>query len=182
MIWITSDWHFGHDREFVYKPRGFSSVSEMNEAIIERHNSLVAPDDDVICLGDLMLGNNAIGLDCLQRLNGNISIVRGNHDTDRRVELYRGLGIPVDNALYIKYNGYHFYLSHYPTLTGNLEKESLKQMTLNLYGHTHQMTNFYEDKPYMYHCGVDSHGCYPVNLDMVISEMKAKVNECKSFL
>lgn len=182
MIWVTSDWHFGHDREFIYKPRGFSSVEEMNEEIIKRHNSIVAPDDDVICLGDLMLGDNAIGLDCLRRLNGNINVVRGNHDTDKRVELYRALGIPVDNALYIKYKGYHFYLSHYPTLTGNLEKESLRQMTLNLYGHTHQSNNFYNDKPYMFHCGVDSHACYPVDLDQIIQAMQDKVTECMQYL
>jgi hypothetical protein len=30
----------------------------------------------------------------------------------------------------------------------------------------------------MYHVGVDSHNCYPVNLDDIIEEMKAKVKEC----
>ena len=55
-------------------------------------------------------------------------------------------------------------------------------MTLNLYGHTHQNTNFYEDRPYMYHVGVDSHDGYPVLLDTVIIQMKNKVDECKGFL
>ena len=31
MLFFTSDWHFNHDREFVWKQRGFSSVDEMNE-------------------------------------------------------------------------------------------------------------------------------------------------------
>ena len=35
MIWLTSDLHFFHNREFVYKPRGFNSVEEMNEKIIQ---------------------------------------------------------------------------------------------------------------------------------------------------
>ena len=30
-IYLTSDWHFGHDREFIWKARGYSSVEEMNE-------------------------------------------------------------------------------------------------------------------------------------------------------
>lgn len=55
-------------------------------------------------------------------------------------------------------------------------------MTLNLYGHTHQTTNFYEDRPYMYHVGVDSHNGYPVLLDDIIEQMKIKVEECKAFL
>lgn len=82
----------------------------------------------------------------------------------------------------LDYKKYHFYMSHFPTLTGNLEKESLKQMTLNLYGHTHQNSNFYEDRPYMYHVGVDSHDGYPVSLDKIIEEMNDKVEECKGFL
>ena len=31
MIYITSDLHFCHDRGFIYGPRGFKSVHEMNE-------------------------------------------------------------------------------------------------------------------------------------------------------
>ena len=57
-IWLTSDFHFGHDREFVWKARGYSSVEEMNEIQIEKFNSLVQPDDTIYILGDLMLGNN----------------------------------------------------------------------------------------------------------------------------
>ena len=53
-IWLTSDWHFNHDKEFVWKARGFESVHEMNQAIIERHNSKVEDEDDVYVLGDLI--------------------------------------------------------------------------------------------------------------------------------
>ena len=35
-IWLISDTHLNHDREFIWKARGFSSVEEMNNAIIER--------------------------------------------------------------------------------------------------------------------------------------------------
>ena len=67
-IWLTSDFHFGHDREFVWKARGYSSVEEMNEIQIEKFNSLVQSDDTVYILGDLMLGNNDEGIKCLKRL------------------------------------------------------------------------------------------------------------------
>ena len=32
-VWITSDTHFCHSKPFLYEPRGFSSVEEMNEEI-----------------------------------------------------------------------------------------------------------------------------------------------------
>ena len=46
-IWVTSDWHFCHNRQFVYVPRGFSSIQEMNEAILTNHNNIVDANDDV---------------------------------------------------------------------------------------------------------------------------------------
>ena len=186
MIWLTSDWHFNHDREFIWKARGFSSVQEMNEAIIQRHNALVRPDDDVYVLGDSSLGGGDIQIlaankALIERLNGRLHIIRGNHDTDRRVAMYESCKNVVGPVLYadmLHYKGYHFYLSHFPTLTSNLEKESLKQCTCNLFGHTHQTTNFHLDMPFMYHVGVDSHNCAPVLLDNIIEEMKMKVIEC----
>lgn len=183
-VWLTSDWHFGHDREFVWKARGFNSVEEMNEYIINAHNAVIQPEDEVYVLGDLMLGDSEKGIECIKRMNGKLHVVRGNHDTDARWKMYAELSNVVEqsNAIILKYNKHHFYMSHYPTLTGNLEKESLKQMTLNLYGHTHQTSNFYMDMPYMYHVGVDSHNCAPVLLDDIIEEMYAKVKECKEFL
>jgi calcineurin-like phosphoesterase family protein len=185
-IYLTSDLHFNHNREFIWKARGFTSVQEMNEEIIKRYNALVRPDDDVYILGDSSLGGGdeqilATNKALIEQLNGKLHIIRGNHDTDRRVAMYASCKNVVGPILYadmIHYKGYHFYLSHFPTLTGNLEKESLKQCTCNLFGHTHQTTNFHMDMPYMYHVGVDSHDCKPVLLDDIIKEMEAKVIEC----
>ena len=188
-IWITSDWHFNHNREFIWKPRGFQSVEEMNEVIVERHNSVVAPDDEVYVLGDLCLGGGEWSITqanrtLIERMNGRLHIIIGNHDTDPRVEMY-GLCDNVETINYaekIRYNGYHFFMTHFPCLTSNLEKESLKQCTISLFGHTHQQTNFYNDIPFMYHVGMDSHNCYPVLLDDAIEDMKNKVKECKEQL
>lgn len=185
-IYLTSDLHFNHNREFIWKARGFTSVQEMNEEIIKRHNALVRPDDDVYILGDSSLGGGdeqilAANKALIEQLNGRLHIIRGNHDTDRRVAMYKSCKNVVGPILYadmLHYKGYHFYLSHFPTLTGNLEKESLKQCTCNLFGHTHQTTNFHMDMPYLYHVGVDSHNCYPVSLDDIIQEMNNKVQEC----
>ena len=47
-IFLTSDTHFGHDREFLWGPRGFRSSIEHDEAVIANWNSVVGEDDDVI--------------------------------------------------------------------------------------------------------------------------------------
>ena len=184
MIWLCSDWHFCHSRGFVYEPRGFNSVEEMNETIVRRHNLLVLPEDDVYVLGDLMLNDNDKGIELIKQMNGKLHIAIGNHDTAPRIELYKTLPNVVDiQYVYaFKHKKYNFYCSHYPTLTGNLEAESLHQVAINLYGHTHQLSKFYEDRPYMFHCGMDSNGCYPVSIDDIIVQCKNKVTECIEML
>ena len=183
-IFITSDLHFCHDRAFVYEPRGFSNIKEMNQAIVERWNSTVQPEDIVYVLGDIMLNNNDEGIRLFNSLNGYKRIILGNHDTVTRQALYKECEKveSIELAAMLKYRGHHFFMTHYPCLTGNLEKESLKQCTLNLYGHTHQQTNFFHDLPYVYHVGVDSHNCTPVDIDTVLKEMYDKVEECKAML
>ena len=185
-IWLTSDWHFCHDRKFVYEPRGFNNIEEMNEAIVKNHNTVVAPDDDVYVLGDLMLGDNEKAKQYIEQLNGKIHIVRGNHCTDKRWnEVYPTISNVVELvgwSTVIHYRKYHFYLSHFPTLTGNLEKESLHQMTLGLFGHTHSKDKFYEDRPYMYNVALDANHNTPVLLDDIIDRRKAKARECIEFL
>ena len=188
-IFVCSDLHFNHDRQFIWGARGFNSVEEMNEAIIERHNSKVSPEDEVYICGDLCLGGCVEGITArnqtlIERLNGRIHIILGNHDTPARQEMYMMCKNVVDvkYADMIHYRGYHFYLSHFPTLTANLEKESLKQCTINLFGHTHSMDPFYNDMPFMYNIAMDAHNCYPTLLDDAIEHMKNKVKECKEQL
>ena len=42
MIYLTSDLHFNHSREFIYKPRGFNSVEEMNNTHIAVNSYLLS--------------------------------------------------------------------------------------------------------------------------------------------
>ena len=188
-IYFCSDWHFNHDREFVYGARGFQSVEEMNKAIIERHNSMVDNDDDVYVLGDLCLGGGgsevlAANKALIEQMNGRLHIILGNHDTPARIEMYKTCKNVVDvkYADLIHYKGYHLFLTHFPCMTANLEKETLKQCTINVYGHTHQKDLFYQGMPFMFHCGADSHDCHPVFIDTAIVMMKAEVDKCKEQL
>lgn len=180
-IFFTSDTHFCHNKNFIYAARGFSTIEDMNEAIIERWNKTVNPTDIIYHLGDVMLGDNELGLNCLKQLNGKIHIIYGNHCTASRIHLYETLDniIDIKIADILKYKGYHLYLSHYPTFTGNYEDsgKALKGIVLNLYGHTHQTTNFYEDNFFMYHVGVDSHNLTPVSFEEIIEDIKNKRRE-----
>lgn len=80
---VTSDQHFGHRNIITYCNRPFASVEEMNETMLERWNKTVGPEDIIYFLGDLTL--NSRGTEYwLDRLNGDIIFVRGNHDRKRR--------------------------------------------------------------------------------------------------
>jgi calcineurin-like phosphoesterase family protein len=183
-IYFTSDLHFNHDKEFLYKPRGFESIGDMNRAVVENWNEVVTKDDLVYVLGDLMLGGNAgteDGIELLSQLNGEIHIILGNHDTNKRIEAYKTLP-NVTSILYadrIKYNGYSFFLTHFPCITSNLEKETLKQCTINLFGHTHSKDKFYLEYPFMYNVALDAHDNRPVWIEKVLQDLKNKENECK---
>ena len=181
--------HFNHDREFIWRARGFNSVNEMVTTIVLNHNSIVEPEDDVYVCGDLCLGGGGAEVlefskDLIERMNGHLHIILGNHDTPARIAMYATCKnvVEIVYATMIHYHGYHFYLSHFPTLTANLEKEYLKQCTINLFGHTHSKELFYNDMPFMYNVAMDAHNCYPVLLDDAIEDMKAKVKECKEQL
>ena len=48
MIWFTSDFHFGHEKDFLWKPRGFSNWEEHAEQVITRYNEVVDDVDSTI--------------------------------------------------------------------------------------------------------------------------------------
>lgn len=142
----------------------------MNEAIVERWNSIVSQNDIVFHLGDVMLGDINEAIPYLKALNGKIFIALGNHDSKNRIQAYR-------NCFHIKdiQVGYRFtsskktfILTHYPTITANFDSTVI----YSLFGHTHQKSYFYDNRFYMYNVGVDSHNCYPVNLEQIKQDIK----------
>lgn len=174
-IFLTSDFHFCHDKDFIWAARGYDSVNEMNKCQVEKFNSIVTNEDEVWVLGDCVLCDIPKGLDFLRQLNGNIHICLGNHDTASREQAYKSLGWDVHLAARIKYKKLSFYLSHYPTITG-IYCDNIWEREISLFGHTHQRHNFFNDDPWAYHVGVDSHNGYPVLLDDIIIEIKEKIN------
>ena len=174
MKFYASDLHFGHNKDFIYKLRGFDSVYDMNEAIINNWNSIVNPDDDVYVLGDLMLGDNEAGVKLIKQLKGNIHIILGNHDSDPRIELYNQCYnvVEVCYATMLKYNGFNLYLYHYPVLCSNVGDKGLKHRIISLCGHTHTKDKFENmNLGYIYHCELDAHDMKPVSIDEIIRDL-----------
>lgn len=179
MIYITSDLHFGHEREFLYGPRGFTTISEHDQKIIENWNFIVKDEDIIYVLGDIMLNNNVNGRKCWNQLRGEKHVILGNHDTDTRVEILRdcyntiieGYSIP------LKYKHYHFYLSHYPAIVSNYDADKpLKVRTISLCGHCHTQDPFKDfDKGLIYHVELDAHGNTPISLDKIIEDIKERI-------
>lgn len=187
MEFITSDLHFGHDRAFIYEPRGFSSIGEHDEEIIWRWNDVVKSDDIIFVLGDLMLGtDHDYGLSCISRLNGMLHLIRGNHDTDRRWEEYNTLAntvVEYGYATILKHEYGKSYLCHYPTETSCLENMTpIKNHLINLHGHTHSTHKFEKNKPYQYNVALDAHNCCPVSLKQVYADINKEVQQCLSYL
>lgn len=175
MIYLTSDLHFCHNREFLYGPRGFSCIEDMNEGIIENWNKIITNDDDVYILGDLMLSDTNKGLKCLGRLNGKLHIFRGNHDTETRLVRYFECANvkSIQEASYLKYQGYHFYLNHYPVMcsTFNVDR-SLKKQLINLCGHSHTRKWYtHMDNGLIYHCELDAHVNRPITIEKIINDL-----------
>ena len=179
MLYFTSDLHFCHDRAFVYEPRGFSSVHEMNEAIVRNWNELITWEDEVYVLGDIMLNDIDEGLKLWNRLVGTKHIILGNHDVGSRPELYSKCHdtIVEGYSMPLKYNHRHLFLSHYPTYTGIYnEGDSFRNCVINLCGHSHTNDRFQDmDKGLIYHVELDAQDNRPVSVDQIVSDIKRKL-------
>lgn len=182
MVFVTSDTHFCHDKEIIWKNRGFSSVDDMNEALIKRWNKVVKNTDTVYHLGDLMITDEEKGIECIKRLHGKIIWIIGNHDTNLRIKLIMSNCKNVSGGtLYadrFKYAKIPFYVSHFPTITAKFDKKLFEQHIIGLHGHIHNKTHWTDPtNPFMYDVGVDSHNYAPVSLEQVISNIKNKWNK-----
>lgn len=187
MIYITSDLHFFHDKEFIYKPRGFKSEEEMRLFYIAEWKRLIKKDDDIFVLGDLCLGNDLDRIrDLIESLPGRIHLIIGNHDTDVKIELYKSLKniVSCDYATKIisKTDKYSrtYYLSHYPTLTASLKSDP-KTCVINLHGHIHCKQRFTEDKPFLINVSVDANANKFITLEEIHTAFINEVNNCITY-
>lgn len=162
--WFSSDLHFGHGNILKYCDRPFSSVEEMDEAIVENHNKLVKPNDDYYCLGDVTWYGSQRTAQLLKRMNGKKKLIRGNHDHDKNLIPHFEYVRHYDT---IKLDGIRIVLMHFPILSWDGQYHG----TIHLHGHTHNTID--NSGTLRFDVGVDSWNMHPVNLDQ-ISELVPK--------
>ena len=131
-VWFTADTHFNHAGALSLYRRPFSSVVEMNEAMIARWNTVVEPDDEVWHLGDFALRTGAAAAAALLgQLNGRKHLVTGNNDPPEIVTLEAWASVQAYAELRV--NGRRLVLCHYAFRTWN----GMAKGALNLHGHSH---------------------------------------------
>jgi len=131
-----SDYHFNHKNIIKYENRPFSSVEEMNNEIVKRHNARVHQDDTVFFLGDLGFyasknaeqrgeGMPVNAHTLLKQMNGKFYEVCGNHDTHSNKSY-----TPV-HAIELKIGGLNIQLIHNP------DHANLDNYDMIICGHCH---------------------------------------------
>ena len=82
----------GHANIIKYCNRPFETVERMNKEMIKKWNSVVKEGDKIYHLGDFIFGKKDIAAEIISRLNGNIYLIKGNHDHMKN-QWYRDAGI-----------------------------------------------------------------------------------------
>lgn len=174
-IYIISDTHFFHNRDFIWGKRNFSSVEEMNKELISNWNSVVQYNDIVYHLGDFCVGTTDEDeiRSITNGLRGKIRLAIGNHDTINRINIYKNIPIFED----IQY-GYDlkiskritFLLTHYQTLTGNPGDH---HKVYSIHGHTHSPNKFCE-YDLMYNASCEAINCTPISIEQIVYEIGQK--------
>jgi calcineurin-like phosphoesterase family protein len=128
---FSSDLHLGHKRILEYQPnRAFSSVEEMDEAIIENWNKIVPPNGVVINTGDFAFASRTRIGGYRARLNGSIILVKGNHDRSKSVD---GIFDYVTSYLEVKVGRSFMVCMHYPMADWKFADDG----TWMIHGHYH---------------------------------------------
>lgn len=158
-IWLISDTHFGHANMLRFtgldgkRVRPYwETAAEMDEAMVDRWNSVVKPGDHVYHLGDVAMRQQDVAI--VRRLVGRKRLVLGNHDI-YDVRTYQQAGFQkifgsrkLDNLL----------LTHYP-----IHPTSIPHWALgNVHGHTHEKPTV---SPRHFNVSVEQINYTPVSLE-----------------
>ena len=188
-LWFTSDTHFNHANILKFTNRPFENVTEHDEALIKNWNDRVGVNDTVFHLGDFCFGSSQKIVEIRERLNGNIVLIRGNHD-DKNIQ--RSLWGLFDEVLYqarIWIDGRTVYLNHFPFLCfahGSYELYG-DDYSINLFGHVHSGPNCATDDgsrlrmlyPTQYDVGVDNNGYSPISWNEVKTIIESNIEKHK---
>lgn len=182
-VFFTSDTHFYHTNIIEFCKRPFMDIDDMNETLIANWNKAVGTDDIVFHLGDSCLGGSAKWNRPLDRLNGKICLILGNHDlrnfrksyAERFESVAMQMNIEVDNQK-ICLNHYSF-LCYYGSYNG----------VWQLFGHVHTNKNNTGNDaaqlkmlfPTQYDVGVDNNDFTSVSFAQVKEIIEKQIGQSK---
>lgn len=175
-IHLISDTHFNSENIIRYCHRPFADAAHANAEMIKRWNDKVAPEDTVCHLGDFIMGAPETVPGILNALNGHIVLVRGNHETKRKLAIYEQYPekIEVHDIQYLSYNGLFWVLCHFP-----MTDEAFLDMVVQdnsevvvVHGHTHDKDPFFTEHNHVFNVSADVTNFTPVLLDDMYRKVK----------
>ncbi len=186
-IFFTSDTHFGHSKIIDYCKRPFSSIEEHDKALIQNWNNTVGQDGTVFHLGDFAYGNSQFIANIIKQLNGNIILIKGNHDLKNINPALYNIFSDVVYQARILIGKQTVYLNHFPFLCFdhgdiNLYKNNY---SIQLFGHVHSgpLTSSKDVSrlnilfPTQYDVGVDNNNYTPISWADVKNKIKQQINK-----
>ena len=179
-LFFCSDSHYGHYNICKYCHRPFQSRSDMDQTLIKNWNAVVPEDGIVVHCGDFMLPHNEDIKEYnkyLNRLNGRVLLLNGNHDR-ASLDWVSDKLIAVRDQAMIVVDGVKIFAQHYPcaAFTGDY----------HVYGHIHTLadgTCYGIDgdvtkvmRKNTYDVGVDQNGYTPVSYWQLCDIFRKKMN------
>lgn len=155
----------------------------MNDRLVENWNRTVPPNGIVIHLGDMMKGTGEKAVELVNRLNGQIFLIEGNHD----LELYHSgfferckKVIPIGSDRTVRIGTRRIRLNHYPFLCYTGQYSGVWQ----LFGHVHsgrEVRGFDLPRlgnllPFQYDVGVDNNDDRPISFARLSDIMERRRN------
>jgi len=136
MKYYISDLHFGHKNIIAFDghngSRGFDSVEERTEYIVNNWNNVIDKGDDVYILGDVSWTGAVATVSILERLEGHKHLILGNHDNKLNNTVLTHFK-SVQDYKRVKDGEQYVNLSHYPLFA----YEDQFRGGIHLYGHVH---------------------------------------------
>lgn len=170
-IYFTGDTHFGHKNIIKFTNRPFKDVGQMDEQLISNWNKVVGPNDSVYHLGDFSLGSISACRNILDRLNGKIFLIKGNHEKTAVACTSRFEWVKDYHEMYLPTGGKKqmVVLCHYAMRVWNASHHGAWQ----LYGHSHGTL---PDDPNLLSIdvGVDCHDYKPISVAQIQKIMEKK--------
>ncbi len=166
-IFFTADHHFGHTNIIRYHNRPFENADEMNETLIQNWNETVKPRDTVYHLGDVSLLRPERTRELIDRLNGKIFLIRGNHEDAAEGPICASRFEWIKDYHFLVLNdGIKIALMHYAMRVWDRSHHG----AWNLYGHSHGKLAP-EESRFALDVGVDCWDFRPVPLFTIRDKM-----------